>query len=311
MIKSDMVIKMKKKSNGFAFGAIIVALAYAMWGSLTLFWNLLNKVNPVFILSQRIIWSMVFMAVFLLITGGFGEIKRIFKDKRSLLLCFVCGVLVTVNWGVYIYAVNSSHVLDASLGYFIEPVMVALIGIIAFKEKPSLLEKITYAFAFAALAYIIIATKTVPLLSLVISGSFAVYGAVKKKLTITPGASLFMETLLMTPFALAFAGYAQTHGMGTVGVLNGAWLLLLPACGVITSVPLLMFNVGVRKIPYYFSGILMYINPTIQFLMGYFYFREPLDRNRLIAFVILWVGVVFTVIDKLIQWKKDSAKINA
>lgn len=302
---------MKKKSNGSAFGAIIVAIAYAMWGSLTIFWNLLNEVNPVFILSQRIIWSMVFMAIYLLVTGGLAEIKRIFNDRRSLLLCIVCGVLVTVNWGVYIYAVNSSHVLDASLGYFIEPVMVALIGIIAFKEKPSKLEKTTYIFAFAALAYILFATRTVPMLSLIISGSFAIYGAVKKKLVITPGASLFMETLLMTPFALAFAGYAQTHGMGTVGVLSGAWLLLLPACGVITSVPLLMFNVGVRRIPYYFSGILMYINPTLQFIMGYFYFHESLDRNRLIAFIILWIGVVFTVIDKLNQWRKDSAKTNA
>lgn len=311
MIKFDTVIKMKKKSNSSAFGAMIVALAYALWGSLILFWNLLNEVNPVFILSQRILWSMVFMAIYLFATGGIGEIKRVFKDGRSLLLCFVCGVLVTVNWGVYIYAVNSSHVLDASLGYFIEPVMVALIGIVAFKEKPSTLEKITYIFAFASLAYILFASKTVPLLSLVISGSFAIYGAVKKKLSITPGASLFMETLLMTPFALTFAIYAQSHSMGTAGVLSGAALLLLPACGVITSVPLLMFNVGVRKIPYYFSGILMYINPTLQFIIGYFYFHEPLDRNRLIAFIILWVGAAFTVIDKLLQWKKDSAKIKA
>lgn len=301
-------MKMERKVKKSTVGGIIVALAYTMWGMLTVFWNLLNKVNPVFILSQRIIWSMVFMGIIILITGGFGEIKQIFRNKRSLLLCFVCGVLVTVNWGVYIYAVNSSHVLDASLGYFIEPVLVALIGLIAFKEKPGTLEKITFVFSFIALAFIVIATKTVPVLSIIIAGSFAVYGGVKKKLDITPGASLFMETLLMTPFAIAFAVYAQGHGMGTAGVLSGAPLLLLPACGIVTSVPLLMFNTGVKNIPYYFSGILMYINPTLQFIMGLFYFREELDRNRLIAFIIIWIGVMFTITDKLLAWKRERSK---
>lgn len=299
---------MERKVKKSTVGGIIVALAYTMWGMLTVFWNLLNKVNPVFILSQRIIWSMVFMGIIILVTGGFGEIKQIFRNKRSLLLCFVCGVLVTVNWGVYIYAVNSSHVLDASLGYFIEPVLVALIGLIALKEKPGTLEKITFVFSFIALAFIVIATKTVPVLSIIIAGSFAVYGGVKKKLDITPGASLFMETLLMTPFAIAFAVYAQGHGMGTAGVLSGAPLLLLPACGIVTSVPLLMFNTGVKNIPYYFSGILMYINPTLQFIMGLFYFREELDRNRLIAFIIIWIGVMFTITDKLLAWKRERSK---
>lgn len=309
MVKSARVMKMKNNSRKSTVGAAIVALAYTMWGLLTVFWNLLNKVNPVFILSQRIIWSMVFMAVYLLFVGGYKEIKEIFRDKRSFLLCFVCGALVTVNWGVYIYAVNSSHVLDASLGYFLEPVLVALIGLIAFKEKPRTLEKITFLFSLVGLIYIIIATGTFPALSLIIAGSFAIYGGVKKNLSISPSVSLFMETLLMTPFALAFAAYAQTHGMGTSGVLSGASLLLLPACGVITSVPLLMFNVGVKNIPYYFSGILMYINPSLQFIMGLFYFHEALDKNRLIAFIIIWLGVLFTVTDKILIWRAEKNEI--
>lgn len=296
----------KNKDNKILVGGIAVAVAYIMWGFLTLFWNLLSEVNPVFILSQRIIWSMVFMGIYILVLKKTAEIKGIFKDRRALLICFVCGVLVTVNWGVYIYAINSGHVLDASLGYFIEPVLVALIGLIAFKEKPSNLEKITFILAFAGLVYMIVRTKTFPALSLIIAGSFAVYGAVKKNLNITPEASLFMETLFMTPFALIFAIYAEQHGMGVTGVISGWKLWLLPACGIITSVPLLLFNIGVKKIPYYLSGIIMYLNPTIQFFMGIFYFGEAMDKDRLISFIFIWVGIMFAITDKLIMMKKEQ-----
>lgn len=286
-------------------GGAGVALAYIMWGLLTVFWNLLSEVDSVYILSQRIIWSMVFMGVYMLVLGQWGEIKAVFKNKKAFLICFICGILVTVNWGVYIYAVNSSHVLDASLGYFIEPVMVGAIGLIAFKEKPSILEKITYILAFASLVFIVVKVGTFPTLSLLIAGSFAVYGAVKKNLKISAQASLFMETLCMTPIALAYMIFAIKKGMA--GEIGGINFWLLPACGIVTSVPLLLFNKGVKKIPYYVSGILMYINPTLQFLMGRFYFHEEIDKNRLIAFIIIWIGVAFTVFDRIRQIKKQKA----
>ena len=296
--------------NSGVLGGAAVAVAYAMWGTLTVFWNLLSQVNSVFILSQRIIWSMVFMGIYILVLKKGREIKAIFTDRRSLLLCFVCGVLVTINWGVYIYAVNSSHVLDASLGYFIEPVLVGLIGFIVFREKPGKLERVTFILAAVGLIYMIVRTGTFPYLSVIIAGSFAVYGAVKKKLEISPEASLFMETLCMTLPALIFAVIAEKRGMGAGGVIGGAKLLLLPACGIVTSFPLLLFNIGVKKIPYYFSGILMYINPTLQFLMGIFYFKEALDRDRFIAFIIIWIGIVFTVAEKLTEMKKARATVS-
>ena len=294
---------MKKNKTGL--GAAAVAAAYVMWGMLTLYWNLLTEVNPVYILAQRIIWSMVFMGIYLAVIGGIPEIKRLFKQKSTVFICFICGILVTINWGVYIYAINSGHVLDASLGYFIEPVLVALIGIIAFKERPDTLEKITFVLAFAGLVYMIAKTETFPVLSLLIAGSFAIYGAVKKNLKVTPQASLFSETLFMTPFALIFAIIAEVNGIGSMGVISGWKLLLLPACGIVTSVPLLLFNIGVKKIPYYLSGIIMYINPTIQFLVGIFFFREPMDRDRLVSFIIIWAGVLLAVIDKIIIMHKE------
>lgn len=295
---------MKKKET---WGSLAVAAAYASWGLLTVFWNMLSEVNSVYILAQRIIWSMVFMAIYMAVLGKRKEIVQIIKDRRKLGTCFVCGILITINWGVYIFAVNSGHVLDASLGYFIEPILVASIGMLAFRERLSKMEKITFLFSIAGLLYMIVMTRTFPVMAILIAGSFAVYGAVKKTLDITPHASLFMETLCMTPFALGFVLFAESQGTGSIGVLHGTQFLLLPACGVITSVPLLMFNVGVKEIPYYISGILMYINPTLQFLMGLYYFHEDMDRNRFFAFLIIWGGILFTVYEK-VQMMRQSRR---
>lgn len=287
-------------------GCLSTSFAYVCWGLLTVFWNLLGDVNSVYILSQRLIWSMAFMAVYLLVIHKWGQVHEILRDSKKLITCAVAGVLVTINWGVYIYAVNSGHVLDASLGYFIEPILVTCIGMLIFREKLSKFEKITFVCSVAGLAYMVVMTRTFPILAILIAGSFAVYGAVKKNLEISPEHSLFMETLCITPLALIFAIYADTHGMGASGVLQGARLLLLPACGVVTSIPLLMFNIGVKKIPYYVSGILMYINPTLQFFMGIFYFREDMDRNRFIAFLIIWVGIGFTVYEKMMLMRSSQ-----
>lgn len=279
-------------------GSLCVAFTYVCWGLLTVFWNLLGEVNSIYILTQRILWSMVFMAGYITVFRKWNEILPIFRDRKKLGICFVCGILITINWGVYIYAVNSGHVLDASLGYFIEPVLVGAIGVLIFREKLSRFEKVTFACAAAGLLYMVVMTRTFPVMALLIAGSFAAYGAVKKRIQVPPYVSLFMETLCMTGFALLFVVYADTHAMGSVGVLEGAQFLLLPACGVVTSIPLLLFNIGVKQIPYYISGILMYINPTLQFVMGLFYFHEPLDQNRLIAFVVIWIGILFTVYEK-------------
>ena len=285
--------------KGRKLGLDTVTGSYVLWGLLPAFWALLAQVNSVYILAQRIIWSLVFMGLYLAVTRGWGEIIRVFRDKQALGKCLICGVLITLNWGVYIYSVNSGHVLDASMGYFIEPVLVALLGVIAFRERPTTAEKLTFLFAAGGIVYLIVRTGSVPLLALMIGLPFSVYGAVKKHLALSAQASLFMETLLMMPFALLFSWWwsAQAGGMETV--LGGASFWLLPACGVVSSIPLLLFNLGVKEIPYYCSGILMYMNPALQFLMGLLYFREPMDADRLIAFVIIWVGILFTMGEKI------------
>ncbi len=280
-------------------GLVTVTGSYVLWGMLAIFWSFLGQVNSVYVLAQRIIWSLVFMGLYLLVTRRWGEVKRAMCDRQTMVNCLLCGVLITLNWGVYIYSVNSGHVLQASMGYFIEPVMVALLGVIAFREKPSLAEKLTFLCAAGGIVFLTARTGTFPTLALAVATPFAVYGALKKKVALTAQTSLFMETLWVTPLALAFSWWwAAGHG-GTEAVLGGASFWLLPACGVVTSVPLLLFNMGVKEIPYYFSGILMYINPTLQFLVGLLYFKEALNMDQFIAFLIIWVGLAITMVEKL------------
>ena len=289
------------------FGTITVLLTYVLWGVLGIYWGLLGGVNPVYILANRIIWSAVFMGLYALIRHRGGEIKRILTNGKSFGKCFLCGILITINWGVYIYAVNSGHMLDASLGYFIEPVLVGLIGVLAFKERPSKLEWATFVLAILALGYMLIRTGTMPYLAIIVAGSFAVYGGVKKNMALSPEVALFVETLCMTPFALGFIAYAEANGMGVMDSATAGCIVLLVLSGIVTSVPLLLFNMGVKHIPYYFSGILMYINPTIQFLVGIFYFKETLDTDRLVAFIIIWVGVLLALFDKVRRIRQEKA----
>lgn len=294
---------MKKEKSGLLF----VLACYIMWGMLSIFWSLLSEVNSLYILAQRIFWSMIFMGGFILVTGKIEEVIQVFRNKETFRLCLISGILVTINWGVYIVAVSNGHVLDASMGYFIEPIVVAWIGVLVFKERLSKFEIMTFLLAAVGVLYLILASGTVPIMALLIAVSFAAYGAVKKNLTLTAHTSLFMETLCMSPIAILFILYSEMNGSGCLGILEGSEYLLLPICGIVTSVPLLLFNIGVKKIPYYLSGILMYINPTIQFLVGLLYFHENLDTNRLYAFVFIWAGVMFTVYEKIQLMKKEGA----
>ena len=239
------------------------------------------------------------------------EVVEAFRSRQTMLNCLLCGILITLNWGVYIYAVNSGHVLQASLGYFIEPVVVALIGVIAFREKPTVAETITFLCAVGGIVFLTLRTGTFPTLALLVAVPFAVYGGLKKRVTLTAQTSLFVETLWVTPVALLFSGWWTAQVGGTAAALGGAPFWLLPACGVATSVPLLLFNRGVKEIPYYVAGILMYINPTLQFLVGLLYFHEALDVNQFLAFCIIWVGLAVTMADRIRRLRQEKRALQA
>lgn len=226
-------------------GAISVTITYICWGLLTVFWNLLAEVNSAYVLAQRVVWSMLFMLGYLAVTGRWGDIRQVFADKKTMICCMVSGVLVCVNWGVYIFAINSGHVLDASLGYFLEPIFVTAIGVFLFHEKMSRLEQMTALFSIIGVGYLMGVYRMVPVMAMVIGLSFAFYGAVKKSVHLDAGLSLFAETLFVTPIALLFCVYSEMNGHGSLGVLHGMQFLLFPMAGVITSVSFVFGGISV------------------------------------------------------------------
>lgn len=294
----------KQKRNG----VITVSITYILWGILPLFWNLLHEVDSVYILCSRIVWSLVFCTIYLAIAGRIGEIRDVLKDRALFMKCALAGLVICVNWGSYIWAVNNGHLLDSSFGYYINPIISVFLGAVFLREKLSAMTWMAVILSGAGVLYAIIESGTVPVLAIVIGGSFAVYGMLKKSVKLPSEVSLFTETLVVTPAALVYMILMEMWGKGGLTVLSGWKLLLLPMTGIITAVPLLLFAYGVRQIPLYLSGILMYLNPTIQFLMGIFLYHENPSRGELVSFVCIWgaIGIMLAETWLGLRKKKES-----
>lgn len=277
--------------------ALCVTGCFVLWGILPIYWKLLSKLDSMFILSNRMVWSLVFCMFIVLFSGNYPKIKEAIQDKKQFMITACCGVLITINWGSYIYAVNAGHILDASLAYYMNPLLSIAIAFAAFREKLSVQKWAAAGIAFLGILYTIIEYGTFPWLSLVIGGSFAVYGALKKNVKYEAMVSLFIETMVITPFALIYIIYCEVHGTGSEGILTGAEFLLLPLAGVITAIPLLLYASGVKGIPYSLSGILMYLNPTLQLLIGVFLYKETFTGSSAVMFACVWAALVLFLLD--------------
>ena len=277
-------------------GIIEVLIAYIMWGFLPLFWNLLGEVPPFYILFSRALWSLVFCVVYLSALKKWDRIKELLKDKGIVKRCLLSGIVICVNWGAYIWGVNGGHVLVCSLGQYLNAILNVILGVIIFHERLKKQEWVAVLLATAGVLYLIISSGTVPILALILAVSFGSYGMIKKGLTVNSDDSLFMETVLVSPIAVGFIVFSEINGAGAIGVLEGAQWILLPMAGILTAIPLLVYSAGVQKIPFYLTGMIMYLNPTIQFFLGVFVYKEPIDMNRIISFVFIWAGIFIMTI---------------
>lgn len=277
-------------------GVIFVALSYILWGCLPVFWKLLDHVPSFYVLCARVVWSVVFCLFYLTVLRKWKRIREIWQDKKTVLRCGLCGVVVCINWGGYIWGVNNGHLIDCSFGYYLNPILVVLLGVFFFREKLAGEEWLAVALAAFGVGYLIVRSGTVPVLAVLVGGSFAIYGMMKKGLSIRSDESLFLETLLVSPAALIYIAVKEIQGAGAVGVLKGQEWLLLPLAGIITAVPLLIYSAGVKMIPFYLAGILMYLNPTIQFLMGVFLYKEKINADKFVSFAFIWAGILVMLV---------------
>lgn len=272
-------------------GPLCVLGCYVIWGVLPIFWHMLAAVNALYVLSARIVASVAFLLVLLAARRRLGTVAEACRDRGALVRMMLSGVFICINWGVYIWAVNGGHALDASLAYYMNPILAVVLGTAVFGERLSPLQWLSVAVTFAGIMVTVVGHGQFPWMALVIGGSFAVYGAVKKGVRAEAEVSVLVETMTLAPFALAYLLWAEARGTGAVGVLSGWQWLLLPLSGIATTVPLLFFARGIKTTPMSLSGILMYVNPTLQFLVSVAVFREKFTAAYGVLFGFVWSGL--------------------
>ncbi len=264
--------------------------AYTVWGCFPLFFALFEGVPAFEILTHRIIWSSVFLAIVISILRRWAPVKTALAHPRKLWRVLGCAVLIATNWGIYIYAVETHHVLQASLGYFLTPLVNVALGMLVLREKMARLQSVAVVIAGAGILLQLVLLGTVPWISLVLAVSFGTYGLLRKQVMLDGLSGLFVETLLLLPLALLALGWISSTG-GSHFVIDTKASLLLVASGVITALPLLAFAGAARRLRLATVGFLMYINPTLQFLIALFVFNEPISQVQLLSFVMIWTAL--------------------
>lgn len=276
----------REATKGVAFGLG----AYIAWGCFPLFFALFDGVPAFEILIHRVLWSCLFLVGLVTLLGRWGPIRDALGEPRRLGRVLGCAVLIAINWGLYIYAVETRHVLQASLGYFMTPLVNVALGMLVLRESMHRLQAVAVALAALAILIQLVLLGELPWISLGLAFSFGTYGLLRKQVPLDGLSGLFVETLLLLPLALLTLAWLSQAGLSHF--LGGAEVtLLLVASGVITALPLLAFAGAARRLRLATLGFLMYINPSIQFLIALMVFREPLSMVQLATFLLIWAGL--------------------
>ena len=271
--------------------------AYLLWGLFPLYWPLLEPAAPIEILAHRITWSLVFLVVVVAATTGFGWLRSL--GRRRLGLLALAAVLITINWGMFIYAVNSDHVVETSLGYFINPLVTVALAVAVLGERLRPRQKTAVAIAAVAVVVLAIDYGRPPWIALTLAFSFGTYGLVKKRAGVDGTPSLFVETALLAPLALAYLAWLAADGSGTFGTEGAGQAALLAAGGIVTAIPLMLFGAAAIRIPLATVGLLQYLTPVMHFLIGVLLYGEPMPLSRLAGFALVWVALIVFTTDAL------------
>lgn len=283
------------EQNDEKIGIIYTASAYLLWGFLPIYWKLIQEVPAGEILAHRIIWSFLFMiAIILMKQKGrafIAECKLIIKDKRKLIGITLASVMISLNWLTYIWAVNTDHVIQASLGYYINPLVSILLGIIVLKETLTRRQLLSFILAGIGVTFLTISYGVFPWVALLLAFSFGFYGLLKKMVDIGPMFGLAIETMIVTPLALLYVPLFTENTIVQHSILSSTTLLLVGA-GIVTAIPLLLFASGAKKIPLSMVGFLQYFAPTIMLILGVFVYDETFTTAHLISFMLIWIALI-------------------
>lgn len=289
-------------------GTLAGIAAYTLWGLFPIYWRLLESVPAIQILAHRIAWSLVFVAGILIVQKDLAWMRSTVRDRRTMLTYALAGILLSINWFTYIWAVNAGYVVEASLGYFINPLVNFVLGVIFFKEKLRSGQVAAVVLAVLGVIYLTVSYGGVPWIALVLALSFGFYGLIKKTAPLESMHGFSLETAVMFLPALAFLLYNAAAGTGAFATQGTATTLLLILAGPVTSIPLLMFGYAARRIPLSMLGFLQYIAPTLQFLLGVFVYNEPFPMERLVGFSIIWLALVVYSIEGVFNNRRSRTR---
>jgi chloramphenicol-sensitive protein RarD len=284
--------KAKVRSLGLLFGVS----AYTLWGLFPIYWPLLKPANPLEIVSHRAVWTLVFCFIILALTKTLKSTLSLLKRPKIVAGLFLGSILISINWIIYIYAANNEHVVEASLGYYINPIVVIATGVIVLKEKMRPLQWLAVGIATLGVAVLTIDYGRLPWIALGLALSWGSYGLVKKQLGLGALEGLSIETLLSSGFYLAYLIWLGNKGEGHFTYSLTLTLLLIGG-GAVTAIPLLLFNGSTNRLPLTLIGLLQYITPTIQFCIGVWYYNEDMSTARWVGFLIIWVALMSLAID--------------
>ena len=287
-------------------GILAALSAYTLWGLLPLYWKLLAAVPAYEILCHRMAWSLVFTFGLIAVTGRLRSFSRHLRDKRTCAVFTVAALLLAVNWLLYIWAVNSGHVIEASLGYFINPLITVLFGVFFAGER---LRPLQWAALFIALCGVLFLTffyVLFPWIGLTLASTFALYGLLHKKSSLPALEGLSLETLVLFGPAFLFLLFREVAGAGVFGHGGTAQTLLLAGTGFITSLPLLLFGYAAHRIPLSLLGLLQYAAPTINLLLGIVLYREPFPLMRMVGFILIWLALLVYVLEGLVLRRRRN-----
>jgi len=266
--------------------------AYVLWGFFPIYWKWLHQVPALQVIGHRIGWSFILLIILILITRQWQAFRTAALTSKTIAIYFVAAILLSVNWLVYVWGVNAGFIVETSLGYFINPLLSMLLGMIFFRERLRPVQWIPVGLAAAGVIYLTVAYGRLPWIALSLAFSFGFYGLVKKLAPLGSLYGLTLETALVFPIALAYLAFVNFTGTGSFLHEGPLTDLLLIGTGIVTSIPLLMFASAARQIPLTMIGILQFIAPTLQFLIGVFLYHELFDRSRLIGFGLVWLALI-------------------
>lgn len=279
--------------------------AYVAWGLLPVYWKLLKHVPAPELLGHRIVWSFVALALVIVFTRQWRAFVDATMRRRVLGAYSAAALLIGVNWLTYVYGVNAGFIIETSLGYFINPLLSVLLGVVVLRERLRPMQWLPITLATAGVVYLTVVYGAPPWIALILAVSFALYGLIKKTAPLGSLFGLTLETGILLVPALAFLAIVESAGGGSMGGGDASTIALLAGAGVMTTIPLLMFASAASRIPLSLVGILQYIAPTLQLLVGVFVYDEPLSGPRLIGFSLVWIALVIFAVDGYLAHRSE------